>query len=416
MDQKRLYRTIETVASKRFENEDELLTDVLNQIVEDNEINITGGRIWLLDPADESYRLIFQTGQVDKIEDGFALKLKDNPTFARIINERTVLSKETNETLKEKGILRYSATGIGEKIKIGDDPYYKYLFAVNAGEIDKKLLYTLNIVATVLTSKLYERKLKDTQKNLIADIDKAKMLQRSILPDHQFKFHKYELFGVTIPAETISGDFFDYIPIGSDESRLGITVGDAASKGLAAAAEAMYISGAIRMACTFEIKISPLMNRMNNLVHKIFKDDRFASMFYCELSNDDNGLCLYANAGHNWPLFYKYSTKKIQYLKSTGPLLGPAPKQRFDTASINFDDGDILVIYSDGIVEAANHMYDFYEEKRLEAVIKKNFKKNPREITYAILDDVLKFSTMDSRYQDDKTIVVIKRNRDESGK
>ena len=93
------------------------------------------------------------------------------------------------------------------------------------------------------------------------DIDKAKELQRSILPDHELKFHDYELFGVTIPAETLGGDFFDYLKIGDDESRLGITVGDAASKGLAAAAEAMYISGAVRMASTFQIKISPLFYR-----------------------------------------------------------------------------------------------------------------------------------------------------------
>jgi len=186
-------------------------------------------------------------------------------------------------------------------------------------------------------------------------------------------------------------------------------VGDAASKGLSAAAEAMYISGALRMACTFQIKISPLFNRMNELINKIFSDDRFTSLFYAEISNDKKGLCLYANGGHNPPIFIRAKNKEIVYLDPTGPLLGPAPHSKYDTDSINFNKGDVLVIYTDGIVESANEKFELYEEKRLENVIRKNLHLTPRELCYSILDDVNVFSTSNSQYQDDKTIVVIKR-------
>lgn len=413
MNQKKLYRTIETVASKKFESEEELLIDVLNQIVAEEEIIINGGRIWELDPINESYSLIYQIGKVETIQKGFKLDIEENSIFERVVEERTVLTDETNEVLISKGILKYSASGVGEKIKVNGKAFYKYLFAVNADEIDRVLLYTLNIVATVLTSKLHEKKISTTQKTLLADIDKAKELQKSILPDHEYSFHGYEIFGVTIPAAIVSGDFFDYITVGQEEERLGITVGDAASKGLAASAEAMYISGAIRMASTFQLKISPMMYRLNNLVNKIFSDDRFATLFYGEISNDQHGLFLYANAGHNWPIFIDSKTKKIRHLEATGPLLGPAPKQRYETGSLNFNVGDVLVIYSDGITEAANNEYDMYEEERLEKIVLDNLHKTPREITYAVLDDVVKFSTHDSRYQDDKTLVVIKRNNNE---
>jgi sigma-B regulation protein RsbU (phosphoserine phosphatase) len=66
----------------------------------------------------------------------------------------------------------------------------------------------LNIVATVLTQKLNERYLSQSRKNLMADIDKAKLLQRSILPEHELSFHFYDLFGVTIPADTVAGEIF----------------------------------------------------------------------------------------------------------------------------------------------------------------------------------------------------------------
>ena len=124
------------------------------------------------------------------------------------------------------------------------------------------------------------------------------------------------------------------------------------------------------------------MFRMNQLVNKIFSDDKFTSLFYGEISADKKGLFLYANAGQNPPMFYSKKYKKISLLQPTGPLLGPAPNSKYETDSINFYEGDVLVIYSDGVVDSANHKYEFYEEKRLQNVIVKS----------------------------DKTIVVIKRN------
>ncbi len=410
MDQIKLYRTIESVASKYFTKDSDLLADVVQQIVKTEEIQLTGGRIWKLDPRRKAYRILYQTGKVKKIQEDFLLHIKDYPVFDKITVERTILDDETNKILLSKGIFKYSAAGVGRKVKLGEKKYYEYLLAVNSNMIGDDLRYTLNVVATVLTSKLNERYLSQSRKNLIADIDKAKQLQRSILPAHEHKFHSYDIFGVTIPADTVAGDFYDYLKIGDDEERLGIVLGDAASKGLGAAAEAMYISGALRMASTFQIKISPMLFRLNQLVNKIFSDDKFTTLFYGELSNDKKGLFLYANAGHNPPMFYNKKNNNITYLQPTGPLLGPAPNSKFETDSINFHQGDILVIYSDGIVESANEKYDFYGEASLQKIILSNINRSPKEIATYILDDVLKFSTTDSQYQDDKTIVVIKHN------
>jgi len=300
---------------------------------------------------------------------------------------------------------------VGRKIRLGEKKYYEFLLAVNSKMLGDDLSDTLNVVATVLTSKLNERYLSISRKNLKADIDKARALQRSILPEHELKFFAYDIFGITIPADNVAGDFYDYLKIGDDEERMGIVVGDAASKGLGAAAEAMYISGALRMASTFQIKISPMLLRLNQLVSKIFSDDKFITLFYGEISNDKKGLFLYANAGQNPPLFYNKKFNNFTTIGPTGPLLGPAPHSKYETDSINFHKGDVLVIFSDGIVESANDKYEFYGEEKLQKVILKNVNGTPKEIAASILDDVLKFSTNDSQYQDDKTIVVIKKNR-----
>ncbi len=410
MDQKKLYRTIETVSSRKFSSDEELLADIVKQIINNEEIKLTGGRIWKFNLRKKTYNLLFQTGKVSKIAEGYSLDFKNYPFFERIAYERTILATETDKTLIKKGIVNYSASGVGRKIKVGDKKYYEYLLAVNSDMIGDDLRDTLNIVATVLTSKLNERYLQQSRKNLIADIDKAREIQRSILPEHQYHFNSYDIFGVTLPAQIVGGDFYDYLKLGDGEERLGILMGDAASKGLGAAAEAMYISGAMRMASTFQVKISLMMSRMNQLVNKIFSDDKFASLFYGELSNDKKGLFLYANAGQNPPMFFRKKFNDIILLDSTGPLLGPTPNAKFETDSINFHPGDVLVIYSDGLVEAANDKFEFYGEEKLGHIILDSVNLSPKEIAASILEDVIKFSTNESQYQDDKTIVVIKRN------
>ena len=408
MDQRKLHKTVETIASQKFTSEKEMLVTVLNEIVSDKTMDITGGRIWKLEPDKFGYKILYQTGKIDKIAQDFVIKIENYPSFEQLAAARTILGHESNEELRKKGIFKYSASGVGYKIKLHNKPYYEYVLALNSSHIDEELRLKLNIIATALTSQIKQRRLSASASHLRADIDKARELQKSILPEHEYKFHHFNIYGVTVPAEIVGGDFFDYLEIGEDNERIGVALGDAASKGVSAAAEAMYISGALRMASNFEIKISPLMKRINQLVNKIFEDDKFSSLFYGELSTDRKGLFLYANAGHNPPIFYSAQKNKFEFLDPTGPVLGPSPNASYYIESINIHLNDILVIYSDGVVEASNDKGIFYEEQRLTNLIRKVKDKTPKEIIYSILDDVIKFSK-NGVYQDDKTLVVIKR-------
>ena len=407
MDQRKLYKTVETIASQKFPSEEGMLIEVLNQIIANEQINVTGGRIWKLITDEASYALLYQTGSIEKINPDFRILITEYPLFDFVAKERTILGHETNEVLRQKGIFKYSASGVGEKIKLNNKLYYEYLLALNSESIDEDFRITLNIIATALTSRIKQRRISSSVYHLKADLDKARELQKSILPEHEYHFFDYELFGVTDPAEIVGGDFFDYLEVGDE--RLGVTVGDAASKGVSASAEAMYISGALRMASNFEIKIASMMKRMNQLVNKIFADDKFASLFYGELSQDKNGLFLYANAGHNPPFFLVSATDEIQNLNPSGPVLGPTPHGKYTVENINFHKNDVLLIYSDGVTESTNDKFELYGEERLQQQLRKLKQKTPREITYGILDDVIKFSK-GGQYSDDKTLVVIKRN------
>ncbi len=410
MDQKKLYKTVETIASKKFSDEKEMLVTVLNQIIDNEEINVNGGRLWRLQPDVKKYSLLYQTGNVKRIDSNFSLLIENYPTFDKIAKERTILGNETDPELLKIGIFKYSASGVGDKVKVNGKIYYEYILALNSDNIDDDLRFNLNIIATAITSQIKQRRYSHRAKTLREDIDKARQLQKSILPEHEYAFHDYDLFGITDPAEIVGGDFFDYLEIGEDNDRLGVMIGDAASKGVSAAAEAMYVSGALRMACSFEIKVTSLMKRMNQLVNKIFADDKFASMFYGELSTNKTGLFLYANAGHNPPVFIRGESDEITLLDPTGPVLGPTPQSKFTVQNINFNPGDVLLIYSDGLTEAMDNDFNEFGEVRLIESLKQNKHLVPKEIAYNILNDVIKFSR-NGKYTDDKTLVVIKRTR-----
>lgn len=408
IDQKKLHRLVESIASGKFKTEEEMLITTINEIVGNESIDVTGGRIWKLNTQTETYQLLYQTGNIGKIDPDFQIDIYRYPILDLISKQRTILGKETISALRKKGIFKYSASGVGGRKKIKDKFYYDYLLALNSHKIDEDFRINLNIIATALTSNIKQRRSAESVSYLKADIDKARQLQKSILPEHEYKFYDYDLYGLTNPAEIVGGDFFDYLEHGEEQDRLGITIGDAASKGVGAAAEAMYISGALRMASGFEIKIVALMRKINQLVNRIFEDDKFASLFYGELSTHNTGLFLYANAGHNPPIFIKAKSEKAEFLQPTGPVLGPAPNAKYHIDSINFSKGDVLLLYSDGITESANENFEPYGDEKLLSKLKSLVKLTPKEIVLGILDDVIKFSK-NGKYSDDMTLVVIKK-------
>lgn len=408
MDQRKLHKLVESIAAGKFSTEKELLSTTIDGIVENENIDVIGGRIWKLDVAKRSYVIFYQTGKLETIEKGFQLQIDSYPEFDLISRERTILKDETNIALREKGIFKYSASGIGGKNKIDDRIFYDYLLALNSEKIDEDYRINLNIIATALTSKIKQWRSSKSAHHLRADIDKARQLQKSILPEHENSFQDFELYGLTHPAEIVGGDFFDYLELGQEHERLGVAIGDAASKGVGAAAEAMYISGALRMASGFEIKIAALMRRMNQLVNKIFEDDKFASLFYGELSTRKSGLFLYANAGHNPPMFLKNDSDEVELLHPTGPVLGPAPNAAYYIESINFDKGDTLLLYSDGVTETADSGFNQYGDHRLMTKLRELKNSSPKDIAMSIIDDLIAFS-QNGKYSDDKTLVVIKR-------
>ncbi|MBM4161684.1 MAG: serine/threonine-protein phosphatase [Ignavibacteria bacterium] len=407
MNQRRLYRTIESFASSHFRTDKELLKHVLNEIVKDEKIDLKGGRIWEYDPGSEAYRLIHQIGVIERLEPQYQIKLQTYPTFYQLAEHRSIVANETDKYLRKIGITKYSATGVGERIETKKGEIPQYVLAFNSETLDESLLPDLNIISLAVTSLLRGKKVERKAYLLEKDLDKAREIQQSILPQHAFKFHHYEMYGVSVPDRIVGGDFFDYLTSEDERDRLSVVIGDAASKGFRAAAQALYVAGALRMGVTYHTKIGLLMSRINKLVNKMFAEEQFVSLFYAELSNDPKGLMLYANAGHNSPLVYRADDGSIEALEATGQIMGPFPDGVYRVDNTHLRKGDVVVLYTDGVSEAQGGT-EMYGEMRIENKIRECASLDAKQISQHLLDDVLRFSST-SEQSDDKTIVVIKR-------
>ena len=407
MNQRRLFKTIESFADRKFESSEDLLTHVLHEIVRNDRIEIQGGRVWKLNANRFAYELIVQDGAIEKIKPHFLVKIDEYRMFKILPEYRTMVAKETNAYLRSKGIVKYSATGVGDLVQVRGVDVYQYVISFNTNLNRDEIAPTLNIISMAVTAMLRNRRFEKKTVQLQKDLDKAREIQKSILPEHELFFHHYEVFGVSVADRVVGGDFFDYIA--SDErDRVGIVIGDAASKGISAAVQALYVSGALRMGAEYQTKISSLIKRINSLVHRTFSDERFLTLFYAELSNDKNGLCVYANAGHNPPILFRAKSRTIEFLEATGQIIGPFPNESYRTEGIFIGKGDIMTLYTDGVSEAMDAHGNQYTEQRIIQLVEANREMRPKEIARLILDDVQKFSAK-SRYSDDKTIVIIKR-------
>ncbi|MDI6809472.1 MAG: PP2C family protein-serine/threonine phosphatase [Candidatus Eisenbacteria bacterium] len=410
MDQHKLYRTIKLLTDAEFRTEEQLLAYVLERIIQNQEFPIKGGRIWKLDSTSGEYRLLRQYGEIELISRNFRIRVRDYPLFVQLPKKGTIITTETNTYLRRKGISHYSATGVGEHIRWKGNPLYQYVIAINAEYLRHDMLYALNIIGVALTTALKNRRSESKAKQLERDLDKAREIQRSILPEHEMTFHNYDLYGISLAERVVGGDFFDYLQTPEDTERLGVVVGDATSKGLSAAAQALYVSGALRMGIQFNTKINTLISKINQLVNRTFTTEHFISMVYAEFTATGDGLVSYVNAGHSTPILLRGKTEEAERLPATGQILGPFPREKYGSAFTIMKKGDILLLYTDGIVEASNERHEMFGEERLVERLRHHKTKTPKQICQQILEDVQIHNRLEE-HSDDKTIVVVKRTR-----
>lgn len=243
--------------------------------------------------------------------------------------------------------------------------------------------------------------------SLKGDLEIARDIQLAMLPGGIRTAGDTVVCGVTRPANTVGGDFYDILAL--PDGRLVLALGDVAGKGSPAALLMALLLAMLRTLVDEGLESARLVARLNVQVARHSPPSRFITLFY-GLYDPRDGSLQYVNAGHLPPLLRRRNGTVERVMGSTGSgvALGMFEEATYDSRRVVIEPGDLLVLFSDGITEAENGAGRAFDEAGLEAVIATHADHDPEAVGRAILKAVEAY-TADTRLTDDLTALVLKR-------
>lgn len=245
---------------------------------------------------------------------------------------------------------------------------------------------------------------------LETELQEAHDMQMGLLPRDPVRERGFEVVGRCLPANHVGGDYFTYFWLGDDRRILGFGAADVSGKAMQGAVRAMQLSGMVH----YEVRAAQTpIDVLRNLNVVLQEQFDAASFVTCCLGMLDleTGEIVLANAGHPYP--YRVSVDgDLQMIELMSVPLGMTLPPEVDTepkeARVFLDFGDMLVLYSDGVTDMQNEAGDFYEEERLEALLKEHAGASADVLIDTVIDNLVRFRASAAQ-TDDVTLLVIKR-------
>jgi sigma-B regulation protein RsbU (phosphoserine phosphatase) len=397
-DYRGLMKKVEQVVAA-MDREDDVGTTIhslIENIIDKfhDELGIYGGRLY--ERRGSYYALQRTFGDAKEVPQGLKIPLS-YPPVQLLLEQGTVYmdleDPQVDRNLESLlGVQRFAA------IEVGNEEYL-LAFNVASGHDRDDILFSLGILRHSINQKIRRDRMEGI-------FEEARKIQASILPRRVPQYGEFDIFGRSEPMEAVGGDFFDYIPV--TDKILGLAIADVSGHGLPAALQVRDIYMGLRMGLARDFKIVRTVERMNKIIHKSTLTSRFVSMFYGEL--ELNGVFIYVNAGHP-PPFHISADGTVRYLEEGGPVLGPLPDASYARGFVIMKPGDMLVFYTDGIVEAQGRdengrLLGEYGIERLLEVAREHQGETAREVVEAIFASVDSFGSNCPR-EDDRTVMVV---------
>jgi serine phosphatase RsbU (regulator of sigma subunit)/DNA-binding transcriptional regulator YhcF (GntR family) len=256
-------------------------------------------------------------------------------------------------------------------------------------------------VTAIATARLYVESLE--KRRMDEELRIAHEIQMNLLPAEPREQDGFSIWASTTPSHTVGGDFYDYFVM--DGPRLGLVIADASGHGMPAAILMSQIQAVVRSEIGNGNTMSRTIASLNSQLHRRAGSGFFATLFYGVIDRS-TGTLEYVNAGHDFPILVRRNGETID-LKSTGPALGVLPDAEHGIASVPVQEGDCILLFTDGITDTMSCGGKQYGASRLRDVVIGNRHREPKEIIGAITRDLEWFSTP-GRPDDDRTLMVVK--------
>jgi sigma-B regulation protein RsbU (phosphoserine phosphatase) len=261
---------------------------------------------------------------------------------------------------------------------------------------------TQNLGRLIVVAKEKER--------LESELAIAREVQNQLFPKDAPAVRTLELKGVCNPARMVSGDYYDFMPLPDDT--LAFAIGDVAGKGISAALLMASIQSTMRTQLSavngsmpHKFSAAKLVATLNRQLYATTSPEKYAT-FYFALYDETSHTLTYTNAGHLAPILVRGSC--CQMLDSTGTVVGAFPIARYEEKTVELQPGDLVLAYTDGIVEPENVYGEMFGEERLKDLAVKYAKADSSELIARTMEAVLQW-TGSNELQDDMTMVVARR-------
>jgi len=228
-------------------------------------------------------------------------------------------------------------------------------------EDDLAVLQLLTSQVAIIIEKVRLHEQVVEKKRLEAQLEIARQVQLELLPSTDPQIENFDVSAYIFPAEEVSGDYYDWVKVFDDQ--IGIIVADAVGKGIPAALLMSFLRACLRFCVQIGYAPHIAFSKVNSLLHDSIEDNKFITAVYGILDYT-NKTFVFSNAGHNPPLLIK-PDGEYRYVEYGDVPLGMFGDTHYHQHFIRFEEDQVLVLYTDGITEAANATGEEYGEERL---------------------------------------------------
>src|SRR5437016_7778439 len=251
--------------------------------------------------------------------------------------------------------------------------------------------------------------LQQQRDDLLKDVELAAQVQRLFLPSGKPAIAGLEIAGMMQPARGVGGDYYDYFPI--DAHIIQIVIADVAGKGVSAALLMSATAAGMRLEANRDRNMLQQVERLNTEIGAVSDPEKYVTLLVGEIDTT-KGIIHYVNCGHNPALLFRAKKGTLTRLDSSCPPIGLAPEEICELASENLVAGDVLVFYTDGVIEAENQLGEEFGMERLSATVRGGSSLSAEDLMNNIYNAAADFCRDD--FDDDVTILVVKCNFDGS--
>lgn len=273
------------------------------------------------------------------------------------------------------------------------------------GGYDERARALLEVYASAVAAAIETARLQAdmvVKRRLDSDLALARAVMADLLPHRTPALAGFDIAGAHRTSQAVGGDYYEFIPLGED--RWGLVIADVVGKGIPAALLVAATRASIWALVGRDLAVRTVLRQANRFFHESAEDGRYVTLFYLVLDVPARRM-LYVNAGHVPPVLLR-ADGGVELLEDGGVPLGLFGTPRYTEGHAVLGAGDVMVLYTDGIVESMDGDGEEYGRERLIDVLRRTHKSSATEICNAVVQDVQSFDAGLAR--DDRTLLVVK--------